>query len=190
MLLHEMGALQVRAAKALGRHAEVLAAASRARGGRSRFTLEKAEALLEMMQHAQALRVATQALRGRPEDPDDEARLRLVRGRALWQMGRPGRALVELRRAADRASAPLTRARGLEELAHLEWHEQRFESAREAADQALALYEEARRPDGMARALEAVAAIHRSRGRFELALRAHGRRIEAARATTRLDEQA
>jgi len=190
MLLHEIGELQVRAAQALGRHAEVLAAASRARGGRSRFTLEKAEALLEMMQHAQALRLATHALRARPEAHDVEARLRLVRGRALWHMGRTGRALTELRRAAGLGSSPLTRARGLEEIAHLEWHEQRFDAARMAADDALALYEEARRPDGMARALEAVAGIHRDSGRYELALRAHGRRIEAARATTRVDEQA
>ena len=190
MLLHEIGELQVRAAQALGRHAEVLAAASRARGGRVRFALEKAEALLEMMQHEQALRLATHALRSRPEAHDVEARLRLVRGRALWHMGRTGRALTELRRAAGLASSPLARARGLEEIAHLERHEQRFEAARASADEALALYEQARRPDGMVRALEAVAGIHRDSGRFELALRAHGRRIEAARATTRVDEQA
>lgn len=190
MLAREIGVLQVRAAQALGRHAEVLAAAGRARGGRSRFALEKAEALVEMMQHREALRLASRSLRVRSLDPDHEARLRIVRGRARWHIGGAGLALADLRRAEGLATSTLTRARALEEIAHLNWREQRFDSARCAADAALALYEEARRPDGVVRALEAVAGILRDSGRFELALRAQGRRIEAARATTRVDELA
>ncbi len=190
MLAQEIGELQVRAAQALGRHAEVLAAASRARGGRSRFALEKAEALLEMMQYGEALRLVGRALRSRSNDPEEEARLRIVRARALWHIGGSARALAELRRAEGLATSALTRARALEEIGHLEWREQRFVVARGAADAALALYEEVRRPDGIVRALEAIAGIHRDNGRFELSLRAQGRRIESARATTRVDELA
>src|SRR5262245_33281270 len=45
----EIGALQVQAAAALGRHAEALAVVGRTRQGRRRFALEAAEALLGLM---------------------------------------------------------------------------------------------------------------------------------------------
>jgi two-component system NtrC family response regulator len=183
----EIGALQVRAALALGRHAEALAVVGRTRRGRRRLALEEAEALLGLMRPREALRVATHALRRRCE-AEAVASLHLARARALWQLGATRRALAEAERARERAVHTLERAHAQVALAHFAWKEQRLDEAGRVAGEAQALYESARHPEGVVRALEIQAGVLRDRGRFDDALRAYDRRVEAAAATTRVDE--
>jgi len=184
----EIGALQVRAALALGRHAEVLAAVGRTRQARRRLAAEEAEALLGLMRPRDALRVATRALqRGRVEG-DAAARLHLLRARALWHMGATRRALREAARAERGASHESVRAQARVTLAHFAWKEQRLDEAARLAQEALRLHESAHDPEGVVRALEIEAGVLRDTGRFEEALRVCDRRVAAAAATTRVDE--
>jgi two-component system NtrC family response regulator len=186
----EIEALQVRAALALGRHAEALATLRRARRGRRRLAPEEAEALLGVMRPREALRVATRALQGECLDPDAAVELHLQRARALWQMGESRRALAEAARAGERARAAATHARARVTLALFAWKEQRLEDAARLAREALGLYEGASDAAGVVWALEIEAGILRDTGRFDEALRVCDRRVEAAAATTRVDEQA
>ncbi len=184
----EIGALQVRAALALGRHAEALAVMGRTRRGRRRFALEEAEALLGLMQPRGALRVATRALSSECLEHDAAAGLQLLRARAWWQVGATRRALVEAGRASQRSIQATARANASVTLGHFAWKEQRLEDAGRLAREALAFYEGARQAEGIVRALEIEAGVLRDQGRFEEALRVHHQRVEAAAATTRVDE--
>ncbi len=186
----EIGALQVRAARALGRHAEVIAVVGRTRRARPGLALEESEALLDLMRPRDALRVATRALRARALDGDGAASLHLVRARALWQMGAVRRAGGEADRAGRQASGAEAKAQASVTLARFAWKEQRLDDAGRLAREALALYEGVGHLEGVVRALETEAGVLRDSGRFEAALRTHERRVETAATTTRVDEMA
>ncbi|MBI3931901.1 MAG: sigma-54-dependent Fis family transcriptional regulator [Acidobacteria bacterium] len=183
---------EVRASLSEGRHADALEALRQLRRSRLgaeavSLALQEAEALFGLLRFRDALGVATRALRRRPVDPDVAARLRVVRGHALWLTGRvrPGRA--EVLRGIAGAREPLTRARGCEALALFAWKEQDLDGARRHLSAARALYEEAGSAEGLVRVLEKEARVLRDAGRIEAALDVLARRIEAAAASPRLD---
>src|SRR5262245_25713512 len=103
--LHKLSAT---ASRSVGLHAEALAAARRARRGASAaegalLGLTEAQALADLQRHRESLEVAGRVLARRPLDRDVAARLRIVRGQALWTLGRVGPGIAEVRRAADEA---------------------------------------------------------------------------------------
>jgi len=192
--LHRPNRLQWRkaiAALAVGRHQQALEAVRRARrvgAGAGSVALVECEALVGLHRHADAMAVASRALRHATPDLDLAARLRVVRGRALWQIGRtvPGRA--EIRRAAVDAKAGLTRARVAETEALFSWREDcDLEAARRLLAEARSLYAEAGSAEGIARTLASDAGMFRDEGRLAEALRVQNRRIDMAAGTTRLD---
>jgi DNA-binding NtrC family response regulator/tetratricopeptide (TPR) repeat protein len=186
----EIGALQVQAAAALGRHAEALAVVGRTRQGRRRFALEAAEALLGLMRPREALDLASRALRSGGYEGDTAAALRIARAQALWQIGAQRRAGGEAARAAEEARLGPTRAKACVMLARFAWKEQRLEDAARLAQEARVLCDESRQADGLARALEIEAGLLRDAGRYDQALVLLARRVQAATGTTRVDEMA
>src|SRR5438552_7164225 len=117
---------RARTSLAEGRHADALAAVRRARRLRPAqdapaLALAEADALLGLLRYREAVVVATRALRRGADHEDVEAGLRVVRGHGLWLTGLASRAHGELRKAAQQAKAPLTRARVLEVQGLFDW---------------------------------------------------------------------
>lgn len=138
--------------------------------------IEEAELLLERARYREATALAGRALGG-AASADAEARLRLVRGRALWQLGSvaPGRA--EVRRALERAESGEARARALEAAAVLDWREQRFDEAVSRVAEARGAYRESGSTAGEWRTLGAEAGLLRDTGRLDEALGVLERRV-------------
>src|SRR5262245_21183843 len=102
------GRLRARASLAVGLHAEALAVVRGTRQGGAaadRWTLEEAEALLGLCRFDECVAVTTRALRRGPLDSEATARLRSLRGHALWQLGQVRAGEAEIRRAAAQAVA-------------------------------------------------------------------------------------
>jgi two-component system response regulator HydG len=186
-----LAALHARAALALGRHAAALEALRRVPRRRvedpAGLALAEADALLGLHRCGEAARVAARALQRGAGDAESEARLRLVRAQALGRIGRVARARDEALRAADLAGEPGTRARCDEILAALaSYAGRRDEAARRLAD-ARAVHARHDDLDGLVRVTGAEAGLHRDGGRPREALALASRRLDLARATTRLD---
>ena len=184
------GRLRARASLAVGLHSEALEAVRGARGigrGADPPALEEAEALIGLLRFDEGVAVTTRALRRRPLDPETAARLRSLRGHALWQLGQIRAGEAEIRRATAQATAPLTRARAQELLAHLSWKTRRLEDVQGHLAAARRLYDECGSAEGLVRVLGIEAGVLRDAGRFEETLDALGHRIEIASTTTRLD---
>ena len=184
--------VRVKAALAVGRHADALGAVRRARRSPSfvddpLLALEEAEALFRLLRPSDALAVATAALRRGAIPRDLEARLRLCRAQALWRTGRPKQARVETTKAAALCTTPLTRARLHELLALASGHDHEPEPARRHGAAAVALYERGGSPEGVARALGGEASLLSDAGRLSEALDVHTRRLDTVSRTTRLD---
>ena len=126
---------------------------------------------------AEAVELLTRALLRRPVGADEEARLRVLRGHALWLSGRVRPGHAEVRRGLGLATEPLTRARGLETLGLLAWKAQELEEARRLLEDAMRLYEAHGCAEGVARALEKEAGVLRDLGRLSEALRVQERRL-------------
>jgi transcriptional regulator with AAA-type ATPase domain/tetratricopeptide (TPR) repeat protein len=183
---------RVRTSLAEGRHAEALAAVRRARRLRPaqeapELALAEADALLGLLRYREAVVVATRALRRGSDQDDVEARLRVVRGHGLWLTGPASRAHGELRKAARQATAPLTRARVLEEQALHASKTHDREAALAHLAQAEQIYVAAGHALGLSRVLEKRAAVLRDAGRLEEALRLQEQRIEIAARSERSD---
>lgn len=190
-VLGSLHRLRAEASLAVGRHADALDAVRRARRqpGSEPFllALEEADALFGLLRYGEALALVTRALGRRPPDPDLEARLRVVRGHALWLTGRVKRGEAEVRKAAGQATTGLTRARARETLGLMAWKEQDLARAREHLAVARGLHAEGGSRSGFVRALETEGAVLRDAGRLAEALRIQTRRVEIASTTTRLD---
>jgi DNA-binding NtrC family response regulator/tetratricopeptide (TPR) repeat protein len=183
---------RVRTSLAAGRHAEALAAVRRARRLRPaqeapELALAEADALFGLLRYREAVVVATRALRRGPDQDDVEARLRVVRGHGLWLTGPASRAHGELRKAALQATAPLTRARVLEEQALHASKSHDRESALAHLASAEQIYIATGHAPGRARVLEKRAAVLRDAGRLDEALRLQEQRIEIAAGIQRSD---
>lgn len=92
--------------------------------------LAEGDALVGRGRPAEAVALLTRVLLRRPVGTDEEARLRVLRGHALWLCGRVRTGHAEVRRGLSLAVQPLTRARGLETLGLLAWKEQELYEAR------------------------------------------------------------
>ena len=176
---------RVRTSLADGRHAEALAAVRRARRLRPaqeapELALAEADALFGLLRYRDAVVVATRALRRGSDQDDVEARLRVVRGHGLWLTGPASRAHGELRKAARQATAPLTRARVLEEQALHASKTHDREAALAHLAHAEQIYVTTACASGLSRVLEKRATVLRDAGRLEEALRVHEQRIEMA----------
>jgi DNA-binding NtrC family response regulator/tetratricopeptide (TPR) repeat protein len=178
---------------ATGRHQEALKAVQRAaRSGEAQdrvaAVLVECEALLGLLRFAEAAGAAARCLRSGVTDPDARARLRVVRGLALWRLGRTAPGREEVLRGAREAESALTRARAAEALALFAWKEERdLSEARRQISLAHGLYAQAGSDVGVVRCLEKEAGLLRDEGRFGEALKIHGERIAVASGTTRLD---
>ena len=128
--------------------------------------MAEADALLGLARHREVVVVATRALRRHPEQDDMEARLRLMRGRGLWLTGPAARAEGELRKAARLSTAPLTRARVLEEQALFASRAGEPEAALGHLAQAEEIYAAADCAAGAARVLERRGAVLREAGAY------------------------
>jgi DNA-binding NtrC family response regulator/tetratricopeptide (TPR) repeat protein len=185
--------LRARASLAVGRHAEALEAVRCARKTRrpaeqpALLALEELDALFGLMRHAEAVGVATRALRRRPPDGDLEARLRVARGHALWSLGRISAGVAEVRKGLLRATADLTLARARETLGLFAWKEQELADAAAHLASARQLYTKTSSRDGLVRTLEKEGAVLRDADRLADALRVQTLRVEIASTTTRLD---
>jgi len=182
-----MPRLRARASLAVGRHSDALNALKEGRKQGPERALLEAAALSGLFRHREALGVASRALRRRPLDPDMVARLRIVRGHALWTLGRSGQGRADVQKGLAGAAADLTRARAYEALALFAWKEADPEAARRELAAAWRLYGASGCSVGLVRTLEKQGGVLRDEGRFEEALRAQTRRIEIASTTTRLD---
>ncbi|HEV8254127.1 MAG TPA: sigma 54-interacting transcriptional regulator, partial [Vicinamibacteria bacterium] len=158
------------------RRAEVRPAGKRGVVG----TLVEADALVGWGRPAEAVAILTRALLRRPVGADEEARLRLLRGHALWLAGRVRPGYAEVRRGVALATQPLTRARGMETLGLLVWKGQELDQARGLLAEALQIYEAERCDDGIVRVLEKEAGVLRDAGRLSDALRLQERRLALA----------
>jgi DNA-binding NtrC family response regulator/tetratricopeptide (TPR) repeat protein len=139
--------------------------------------LAEGDALVDRGRAAEAVELLTRALLRRPAGADEEARLRLLRGHALWLSGRVRPGQAEVRRGLGLATEPLTRARGLETLGLLAWKAQDLEEARRLLEEAMQLYEAHGCAEGVARVLEKEAGVLRDLGRLTEALRVQERRL-------------
>ena len=74
------------------------------------------DALIGCGRAPEAVALLTRALLRRPVGADEEARLRVLRGHALWLSGRVRPGQAEVRRGLSRATEPLTRARARDNL--------------------------------------------------------------------------
>jgi len=135
------------------------------------------DALIGRGRAPEAVALLTRALLRRPAGADEEARLRVLRGHALWLSGRVRPGHAEVRRGLSRATEPLTRARALETLGLLSWKAQELEDARRWLGEALRIYEAHGCVEGVARALEKEAGVLRDAGRLSEALRLQERRL-------------
>jgi transcriptional regulator with AAA-type ATPase domain/tetratricopeptide (TPR) repeat protein len=183
---------RVRTSLAEGRHAEALAAVRRARRLRPaqeapELALAEADALFGLLRYREAVVVATRALRRGSDQDDVEARLRVVRGHGLWLTGPASRAHGELRKAARQATAPLTRARVLEEQALHASKTHDREAALAHLAHAEEIYLATGCASGLSRVLEKRATVLRDAGRLEEALRLQEQRIEIAAGIQRSD---
>jgi DNA-binding NtrC family response regulator/tetratricopeptide (TPR) repeat protein len=139
--------------------------------------LAEGDALVGRGRPAEAVALLTRVLLRRPVGTDEEARLRVLRGHALWLCGRVRTGHAEVRRGLSLAVQPLTRARGLETLGLLAWKEQELDEARGLLGEALRIYEAHGCREGIARALEREAGVLRDGGRLSEALRVQERRL-------------
>src|SRR5205814_1512929 len=160
---------RARTSLAEGRLADALAAVRRARRLRpaeegAALALAEADALLGLARPREVVVVATRALRRHPDADDMEARLRLVRGHGLWLIGPAARAQGELRKAARLSTAPLTRARVLEEQALLASRAGEHETALGHLAQAEQIYAGAACAAGAGRVLERRGIVLREAG--------------------------
>ncbi|PYQ17564.1 MAG: hypothetical protein DMF80_00295 [Acidobacteria bacterium] len=153
-------------------------------------TLAEADMLVSRGRASEAVALLTRALLRRPVGPDEEARLRLLRGHALWLAGRVRPGQDEVRRGLAQASHPLTRARGLETMALLAWKGHEHDEARRLLGEALDIYEARDCPEGIARVLEKEAGLMRDGGRLSEALRIQERRLAIVSALPRADRVA
>lgn len=188
----EVHTLRAKASLAVGRHAEALDAVRCARRARhgvdpALLALDELEALFGLLRHAEAVAVATRALRRRPLDADVEARLRVARGHALWSLGRVSAGVAEARKASGIATTELTLARARETLGLFAWKEQELDSAAEHLACARRLYAKAGSREGLVRVLEREGAVLRDADRLKEALRVQTLRLEIAGTTTRFD---
>lgn len=184
--------LRAKASLSMGRHAEALEAVRRARRTRvgaepGLLALEELDALAGLQWDAEALAVATRALRRRPADRDLEARLRVARGYALWRLGRVAPGVAEARKALCLATTELTLARANETLGLFAWKEQDLKRAEDHLGRAGELYGRAGSRDGLVRTLDKQGAVLRDSDRLEDALRLETLCVEIAATTTRLD---
>src|SRR2546428_13623749 len=69
------------------------------------------DALIKRGRAPEAVALLTRALLRRPVGADEEARLRVLRGHALWLSGRVGPGPAQGRRGLNRATEPPPRAR-------------------------------------------------------------------------------
>ncbi|HET6900668.1 MAG TPA: sigma 54-interacting transcriptional regulator [Vicinamibacteria bacterium] len=183
---------RARTSLAEGRHADALAAVRRARRLRPAqeapaLALAEADALLGLLRYREAVVVATRALRRGLEHDDVEARLRVVRGHGLWLTGPASRAYGEVRKAAQHAKAPLTRARVLEAQGLFAWKSNDREAALAHLAQAEEIYRASDCTLGTLRVLEKHATVLRGEGRLEEALAVQQRRVEVAAGLRRSD---
>jgi len=139
--------------------------------------LVEGDALIERGRPADAVALLTRALLRRAARPDEEARLRLLRGHALWLSGRVRPGHAEVRRGLSLATEPLTQARGLETLGLLAWKVPELEDARRLLGEAMQVYETHGCAEGVARVLEKEAGVLRDAGRLSEALRIQERRL-------------
>ena len=139
--------------------------------------LAEGDALVGRGRPAEAVALLTRVLLRRPVGADEEARLRVLRGHALWLSGRVRTGHAEVRRGLSLAVQPLTRARGLETLGLLAWKAQELDEARGYLAEALRIYEAHGGQEGIARALEKEAGVLRDAGRLSEALRIQERRL-------------
>jgi DNA-binding NtrC family response regulator/tetratricopeptide (TPR) repeat protein len=185
--------LAFQAPLAVGHHAAALDAVRRARRieagpDASRLALAEAEALFGLLRYRDALGLAERALARASRDRDVAARWHLVRGHALWMMGRVSPGWAEVRRAADQPEVvPLTRARALTLLGRFAWKEQDIERALIHVSSAQEIYASCGYHEGLVEALECEVGVLRDRGRLDLAREAADRRVEIASRTTRKD---
>jgi len=183
---------RARTSLAEGRHADALAAVRRARRLRPAqeapaLALAEADALLGLLRYREAVVVATRALQRRLAHDDVEARLRVLRGHGLWLTGPASRAYGEVRKAAQQAKAPLTRARVLEQQGLFAWKSNDREAALAHLAQAEEIYRASDFPLGTLRVLEKRATVLRGEGRLEEALAVQERRVEVAEGLGRSD---
>ena len=148
------------------------------------------DALIGCGRAPEAVALLTRALLRRPVGADEEARLRVLRGHALWLSGRVRPGQAEVRRGLSRATEPLTRARALETLGLLSWKAQDLEDARRLLDEALRIYEAHGSVEGVARALEKEAGVLRDAGRLSEALRLQERRLSLVSTLGRVEDVA
>src|SRR5438552_9573900 len=139
--------------------------------------LAEGDALVGRGRPAEAVALLTRALLRRPVGADEEARLRVLRGHALWLSGRVRTGHAEVRRGLSLATEPLTHARGLETLGLLAWKAQELADARRLLGEAMHVYEAHGCLEGVARALEKEAGVLRDVGRLSEALRVQDRRL-------------
>ena len=174
-----------------GRYGEALAAIRKEKRGRlgepSRVALEECAALLGLGRYRDVVLVATRALGGSPKDADLEARLRVVRGEALWRSGRSKAGEQEARRGLAGAQMPHTRARALELLGGMAWRQQALDQAQEQLESAQRLYADIASASGLFRVYGALACVLRDRGRMEEALALQERRLHLALELRRCD---
>jgi len=142
--------------------------------------LVEADALVGRGRPAEAVAILTRALLRRPVGADEEARVRLLRGHALWLAGRVRPGFAEVRRGVALAIQPLTRARGMETLGLLVWKGQELDQACGLLGEALKIYEAERCEAGIVRVLEKEAGVLRDAGRLSDALRLQERRLALA----------
>jgi len=160
--------------------------------GRSRVVaaLVEGDALIAHGHPAEAIALLTRALLRRPVGADEEARLRLLRGHALWLSGRVRPGQAEVRRGLGRATEPLTQARGLETLGLLAWKAPELDDARRLLGEARRLYEAHECVEGVARVLEKEAGVLRDAGRLSEALRIQERRLSIVTSLPRVQDVA
>lgn len=183
--------MEVTQCLAEGRYGEALAAIRKEKRGRlseaARLALEECAALLGLERYRDAVLVATRALGGSPKDADLKARLRVIRGEALWRSGRSKAGEQEARRGLAQAQAPHTRARALELLGGMAWRQRALEQAQEQLESAQRLYAELTSASGLFRVYGALACVLRDRGRTEEALALQERRLRLALELRRSD---
>jgi DNA-binding NtrC family response regulator/tetratricopeptide (TPR) repeat protein len=140
--------------------------------------LRRGDALLQAGRAREALQLATRALGRRPLERDLAARLRVLRGQALFALGQVSSARGEARRANELATESLTRARATELLALIAWREQDLDAAEALAEAALA--DASISLPATVRLLGLRGGILRDAGRLDAALQVEDRRVALA----------
>jgi transcriptional regulator with AAA-type ATPase domain/tetratricopeptide (TPR) repeat protein len=157
---------------ARGRYGDALGQVLRVRRGRkdaNALALAEAAALFGLRRHREVIRVTSRALQREPGASDLDARLRILRAQALWQLGEVTSSRRELRRLEGVPLLPITRGRLDECLAYVAWREGETTKARAGLDRARQAYCSARYRSGVARVLGTEAGLLRESGRFQQA---------------------